>query len=142
MFFIISTPLEISRVFWREISLIRWITYIMSCFEDEKLSSFVFLSLHKKKTTILQCNLSQLSHIYMIKLTIKHEIKHFIHRFILYNSYIIHTNTHKYTQGHTIISLSRLSSLIYPTIVVATYVKSKLLFSMRVLCSLTTRLTN
>ena len=100
-----TAPLEISRVFRRQISLIRWITYIMSCFEDEKLSSFVFSSLHKKKTT-LQCNLSQQSHMCMIKLTTEHEIKHSLqafHTFIHYNSPIIYTNTHKYTQWHTII---------------------------------------
>ena len=50
---------------------------------------------------ILQRNLSRLSHIYMIKLTIEHDIKHFIYTFIHYNSLQFIHHTQKYTQVHT-----------------------------------------
>ena len=80
---------------------------------------------HKRKTTTLSCYEDAGLH---VRSTIKHEI--FIYIFIHYNSYITHTHistqtsTHNYTQSYL---LSRPSSLIYPSIVVATYVKIKLL---------------
>jgi len=55
------------------------------------------------------------------------------------SNHTLHTHTHTQTSTHNhtqSCTLTRPSSLIYPSIVVATYVKIKLLlFSMRVLCS-------